>query len=400
MTSNERFVGSREGQGTQSRRHSGLSALIQAATSQLGHSFDVYKEQDTSVIDDAFQDRSETNWLSNKLSMDANETLSTRMRFPEILMTLASDRNNEDVITFLPDGKFLAIRVDEFSKDIMKRYFSVSVFEDFLGIADDWGFSCVFGHDNSIQILRHPLLIEGHWGKCSQIKFGISPADARLSALPIRVKEVLALSESTLADLSVGKRRLSPGFIAQKDSESPSTSQRRKSDDAPEIGSSASRGEADDEEGSSTIVSLRAPVDSSAAKTSYTSKCRHDELRSFALSITTSELKLCSSGSDSLSPSSSTSHPLRSPLVDLAVESATLTIVTDAIETLLRDKEHTMTTYLKHEATLSHSSLPGVVPLSKQLFSPDSASWHAPNRPCPSPEPRQVITDEEQDALE
>jgi hypothetical protein len=55
------------------------------------------------------------------------------------------------------------------------------------------------------------------------------------------------------------------------------------------------------------------------------------------------------------------------------VDNATHNIVTDAIETLLFDESHTRATYLKHEKELSTSSLPGVVPISKQLFSPSTS---------------------------
>jgi hypothetical protein len=58
------------------------------------------------------------------------------------------------------------------------------------------------------------------------------------------------------------------------------------------------------------------------------------------------------------------------PLVDEAVKKATQTIMTDAIETLLQDELHSIITYVKHERELSRSCLPGVVPLSKQLFEP------------------------------
>eukprot|EP00536_Pseudo-nitzschia_multiseries_P001036 jgi/Psemu1/300479/fgenesh1_kg.13_\ len=58
-----------------------------------------------------------------------------------------------------------------------------------------------------------------------------------------------------------------------------------------------------------------------------------------------------------------------SSLVDGGVETATHTIVTDAIEALLFDETHTRETYNRHEKELSVSSLPGVVPISKQLFS-------------------------------
>ena len=52
----------------------------------------------------------------------------------------------------------------------------------------------------------------------------------------------------------------------------------------------------------------------------------------------------------------------------VASSSATHDIVTDAIEALLFDEIHTRETYNKHEKELSLSSLPGVVPISKQLF--------------------------------
>jgi hypothetical protein len=59
--------------------------------------------------------------------------------------------------------------------------------------------------------------------------------------------------------------------------------------------------------------------------------------------------------------------------VDGAVEAATHTIVTDAIESLLFDEEHTRETYRKHEKELSISTLPGVIPISKQLFASEPA---------------------------
>merc|ERR1711935_1130079 len=56
-------------------------------------------------------------------------------------------------------------------------------------------------------------------------------------------------------------------------------------------------------------------------------------------------------------------------LVDGGVETATQNIATDATEALLFDETHTRETYHRHEKELSVSSLPGVVSISKQLFS-------------------------------
>lgn len=68
-----------------------------------------------------------------------------------------------------------------------------------------------------------------------------------------------------------------------------------------------------------------------------------------------------------------------SSLVDGGVETATQNIVTDAIEALLFDESHTRETYNRHKKELSVSSLPGVVPISKQLFSENESSYSASN---------------------
>jgi hypothetical protein len=89
------------------------------------------------------------------------------------------------------------------------------------------------------------------------------------------------------------------------------------------------------------------------------------------LAITTAQLNLQCSDEDNTSTTNANVE--RKPsvhLVDGAVERATQSIVTDAIETLLFDEGHTREMYLKHERELSKSSLPGIVPISKQLFSP------------------------------
>ncbi|GKY97704.1 hypothetical protein MPSEU_000728600 [Mayamaea pseudoterrestris] len=374
-------------QRTEGRRHSGLSALIQAATSQLGHHFEAEK-------DDEDQIRAATLKSYHGASQDALYDHShaveasygqQHQRFPEQLMTLANDTKNADLITFLPDGKFVAIRAQEFADELMGHWFAVSAFDDFLELAHDWGYSCISDRDCNIQVLRHPLFVQGNWDKCSQIKFGESPTKARLSALPHRIQHDFVIDDS-LNSLSIGKRRLSPGFIARQTSESSSTSHRLK------IKSSGS--ELEEVESLDEDDGVAAPTEGSSRPSetlSYTSASRHDELRSIALAITTSELKLSSSCSRSMP--SSPSQRYKSPLVDRAVESATHTIVTDAIETLLRDKTHTQKTYLKHESELSRSSLPGVVSLSKQLFSPDQASAAVtPDLAPQTPEPPELLS--------
>jgi hypothetical protein len=130
------------------------------------------------------------------------------------------------------------------------------------------------------------------------------------------------------------------------------------------------------------------PAPAAAASTSSPSdasfRTTTDDLRSIALSITTEKLRIRSCESPAADgPNPSRPRPPRTgssnpdfegtDLVDRAVESATHAVVTDAIETLLVDEDHTKQTYLKHEQALSVSTLRGVVPISKQLFSPEAA---------------------------
>ena len=362
---------SQEMYSSEGRRHSGLSALILAATSQLGHYFDPNDDSHPSSNESPELQPTAISGLSG-YSEAFEACYNEPKRFPELLMSLASDRRNVDVITFLPDGKFFAIRTHDFSESIMHHHFAISTFEEFLELSSDWGFRRFSELDCDIQVFRHPLFRLGDWDKCSQITLGESPTDARVSALTDRVRLELA-AEQLSSGISVSKRRLSPDSFARMSGESLNTSQRFKmnEDEAEYIKAVKLDSECDD----SLSVSHTTPDEThpDCAK-SFSSSSRHDELRSIALAITTNELRLTNSGSDCTSgPSSSPSQQHRSLLVDSAVESATHTIVTDAIESLLRDKQHTQNTYLKHEEELSRSSLPGVVPLSKQLFSPAPA---------------------------
>jgi len=99
------------------------------------------------------------------------------------------------------------------------------------------------------------------------------------------------------------------------------------------------------------------------------SPTKEDNVRSLAMAITTEKLNLKTADSPQDGNDNATAS---TPLIERAVESATCTIVTSAIETLLRDEGHTRETYLKHEKELSRSSIPGVVPISKQLFASKS----------------------------
>lgn len=345
--------------------HSGLSALIQAATFQLSHLDDDTQSSSLSHLHEKSSSHStvlssllDTTSRAPPISREADPRLQS---FPQILMTLAVDPKNIDVITFLPDGKFFAIRTHEFCKDAMINCFSVATFEEFLDLLNDWGFSRLLQENNfsGIELFRHPLFIECDWKKCDCIKFGESPTDVRVSALPERARIEYTLSDDAVCSPSLNasntKRRLSPGFLARRETEpSVSCKQRVKSKEPDSSGSDQSN--------------IRSRTDSdcneSLPTASHSTQSQVEELRSVALAITSEKLNIKNDSRDTPTSRNST------PLADEAVESCTHTIVTDAIETLLRDETHTKETYLKHENELGRSSLPGIISISKQLFSP------------------------------
>lgn len=346
--------------------HSGLSALIQAATSQLGHlaeeasaashNPDVEKEH-TKFVSVASSDDGHSSDGGEKQEHSAQtptmvpEPDPRRQSFPELLMTLAIDPANIDIITFLPDGKFFAVRSNEFADTLMTQFFAVTTFEEFLDLSSNWGFSRIIPSrsGSTIEVFRHPKFLKGDWDRCSRIKFGESPTEVRVSALPMTDFSQQDNSDPASTH-TVTKRRLSPGFLARRESETSVTSQKMKVE-----------GTAQDRRKDSSGTESEAEGSLCSAKIS-----KADELRAVALSITDEKMNLKGN-----SPDVDDNTSPRGPLVDCAVESATHTIVTDAIETLLRDENHSKKTYLKHEKELSKSSLPGVVPISKQLFSKD-----------------------------
>ena len=366
----------------------GLSALIQAATSQLGQLAEQAPEQrrdhqfhslSSKFEDGASSDGGERLGAPARTPPIIPEADPRKQSFPELLMTLAADPNNVDVIAFLPDGKFFAIRALDFSEDIMGTYFAVTNFGEFLELSHDWGFSRILQDPScsDIQVFRHPQFIRGEWEKCARIKFGESPTDLRVSALPGRARIEYTLSDDSTASSSNTKRRLSPGFLNRRGSESSVSSQRQRKDS---VSSHISH----------THNEGKTP-ESEAGDATSCGNSRSDDVRSIALAMTTENLNLKTD-----SERKEEEHE-RSPLIERAVESATHTIVTDAIESLLRDECHTKETYLKHEKELSRSSLPGVVPISKQLFSPKNTEKNGEIKEASSEE---VVSRPEEESLE
>jgi hypothetical protein len=376
--------------------HSGLSALIQAATSQLGDLADAAnrKSSDASDLSTAFSYGD-----GYTSSVDGDHLASTSARtpvmvpedgrkqsFPRLLMTHLLDPKNNDVITFLPDGKFFAIRTRKFALDLMIHAFHLSTFDEFLELIDGWGFTRIdIDSDSSmapgeeqqeqeqdqqtppsdIQVFRHPRFQKGDLDCSMKMRYGQNPTEARMSAIPDRAKIELTLSCSD--DSANSKRRLSPGYV-RRESVTSSCSQKPRmfiledQEILPaRLSFSTSTGIAQNGSQDST----ESLIGSTSTKTAR--RRSSADARSLALAMTTDKLHLHGESPDERD---SKKQPLSAvPLVDGAVERATHTIVTGAIETLLWDESHTRQTYLKHEQELSKSSLPGVIPISKQLFS-------------------------------
>lgn len=359
------------------RSHSGLSALIQAATSQFSN----LAEGATSDASDYHSRHRDGYASSNDTDLRSSTNTQTPTivpeehgrklsAFPERLMTLLLDSQNSDILTFLPDGKFFAIRSKEFAQDLMIHHLHVSSFVDFLELIQGWGFTRINSSNNTrssgIQVFRHPHFRKGYAKELRRIRFGQNPTDARVMAIPDRARIEYSFSDDS--GLSTSKRRLSPSHVASQESTDASQRQRVVGDPSSDV---ASDQEQPLSSPTPTVVTRSKSQDS--AEMNASSRRSSVDFRSHALAITTEKLNIqCSEDDDDDVDNNNTSddqkHTVR--LIDGGVERATHTIVTDAIETLLRDEGHTRETYLKHEKELSISSLPGVVPISKQLFSP------------------------------
>jgi hypothetical protein len=335
--------------------------------------------------------------------------------FPMILMNLLINPAYEDIVTFLPDGKYFAIRRLDFTDLLLYNNFHLISFNDFLELIIRWGFIRVSGNNinnnnagngnndsnndsnnnnssnnsnnntannsNSkadIYVFRHP-----HFGMNQPVdmnKIKVSNVDKAL------------LPQATL------QKCLSPSHV-ERDSEDYHHQRSR---------SLSSSSSTNDDKSMVTTPILLDPIYLSSSsnqnhcvQTGQQLRRRSSlELRGVAQAIVVSKLHLlhgCGElvkesehGYNNDSPDDNAahhhhhhhhhrrrSHPQQerrqstasSNLVDGGVETATQNIVTDAIEALLFDENHTRDTFMRHEKELSISSLPGVVPISMQLFS-------------------------------
>lgn len=355
---------------------SGLSALIQAATSQLGHLVDSDASEishpSPSHFGDGYTSSSDGDWRASTpvrtpTMVPEDSMTHHKATFPELLMTVLVDPMYSDIITFLPDGKFFAVRVKEFCDDLLHRHFELSSYEDFLEQLKKWGFVVISSEEEEaeqlvepiegrIQVFRHPHFRRGGAVDLKHVRASHNEATA-LSTISDRPSiRSVASDDSSIAS---SKRRLSPSHVDRDASDFRQKHKRALSDSETVIDVGSENGPVPGHSGTGTESFRPARRRSSL------------EIRSKALAVTAAQLSL--DDGQSAGPGTSKFERRASlPLVDGGVEAATHNIVADAIETLLFDESHTREMYLKHEKELSQSTIPGVVPISKQLFSPQA----------------------------
>lgn len=388
----------------------GLSALIEAATAQLGHLADVAcstlkdkseedGEQNGEVLYGADTDEKDDGTsrdgprgvvLGISEDQDLDGLLSAN--FPQRLLMLCLEPKNSDSIAFLPDGKFFAIRKSNF-RLLLPLFAGMVSFSDFLLLIDRWGFSRIGGggttgdgsteadpskvdDSTGIFVFRHPNFVANDKSRCRLIRYGEFPEHVRMHALPSHnrinvgvLSDVLLNKSDSIGPcpISQAKRRLSPGVLNRKESStSISSRQRVEEADHRHHERSFSLGGVTSHTPELMTRSKRRQRHSlpHAPLLSVSDDESNDQARSMALSITAERLKLTHKH---LNKNSVSSKPT---LVERAVTSCTHDIVTDAIESLLRDAGHSKQMYLKHEKELSKSSLPGVIPVCKHIFAP------------------------------
>jgi len=418
-----------------STAYSGLSALIQAATTQLGD----LSEEPTSAINTP---EGTPTLLSNPTTptidgahLDLNRTSSwhqgnsdvatvtpllisiengssgnpTKLFFPEVLMRLLADPSNEDIVTFLPDGKYFAIRRLIFSNEVLHKHFQLTSFEEFLQESRGWGFFRVNGNitadcdrtsnnindgncntssnnDSStgkgdIYVFRHP-----HFEKNRPVDMDKINSRNRDTMKGVSSKNYfiegkskhLTLLENTKTEVNASKRHLCPSDIGELGDNRQrlkidSKSLRYNIDPFPmTVSSSEPPYQQLRRQSSSELRGVAEAITASKLHFTNTTEARKEEddsSKDVLMIYDTDKTKYPHGGLDESQAGHERRHSTASSLVDGGVETATQNIVTDAIEALLFDERHTRETYHRHEKELSVSSLPGVVPISKQLFS-------------------------------
>jgi hypothetical protein len=340
----------------------GLSALLSAVTLQLNES---YEQESSSKVPqsssaarvvssggDSLQKRVTYASDGGVITDTAKSTptmvpeVAKQMPLPESLMTLLMDENNADILTFLPDGKFFAIRTHEFSTSLLKQYFSVETFESFRKELEESGFANIETDQPGIEVFRHRLFNKGDWKGCELLLGELEKRNKESLSPNTSVPASGSLNDHSLNRPETFKRRLSPAHAQRVNSESQSFSQKAKI-----------QNEASSSGGSPEAGFINGPPDPVRMLRNVSDEDYHSAARAITV-----EKIICNGQGHS----PTAKQPV--PLEQQAVVGTTRTIVTEAIESLLRDGDHTKETFNKHERALSQSSLPGMVPISKQLF--------------------------------
>eukprot|EP00934_Nitzschia_sp_Nitz4_P000776 Nitzschia sp. Nitz4//scaffold163_size50693//19936//21096//NITZ4_006988-RA/size50693-processed-gene-0.46-mRNA-1//-1//CDS//3329538031//776//frame0 len=307
--------------------------------------------------------------------------------FPETLMTLLSDPQNIDVITFLPDGKFFAVRVQTFVEELLQPHFQMSSFEEFVETLEAWGFTAISSEEEtdasprksrgleeiteaSIQVFRHPHFRRG--GDLHGLRYSPSRSgDSHMSSVPGRTKIEFTLSDDSSTS---AKRRLSPSHGDKYDSEEITRRQRTGTIDKGTFEETHDSDQRQSVQRHGFVVPTYGSPSTAATSASEPSRQvsrrrSSTDIRSKALAFAEAQLSIEDTQTKTNLVANKAQRRASLPLIDGGLDKATHTIVSDAIETLLFDERHTRETFLKHEKELSKSSLPGVIPISKQLFS-------------------------------
>mmetsp|Transcript_12754 Transcript_12754/g.26027 ORF Transcript_12754/g.26027 Transcript_12754/m.26027 type:complete len:473 (+) Transcript_12754:559-1977(+) len=345
-------------------------------------------------------------------------------------MLLLLNPANEDVVTFLPHGKYFAIRRVDFTNQLLRKNFQLTCFEDFLEVAKRWGFISVNdninedgnngGSNSSNNDTNNTNNGSGDESSNKNKRKVNSSSKTDIYVFrrshfeknrPVDMNKIKLQSEGVRkgqqqqCDSSVGGKAPPPTTFQNNASREKSNSDNKRElspyhDNRDSTEDCRQRLRRKSKKKSDAVDRLSLADGSCDQPAQQLRRRSSKELRGVAQAITTSKIYLSNTSEvikaeddsnnmrhsqmidniDDRSSPLSRPDPILAPqlergqstgssLVDGGVETATHTIVTDAIEALLFDENHTRETYNRHEKELSVSSLPGVVPISKQLFS-------------------------------
>jgi len=314
-------------------------------------------------------------------------------------MVLLLNPVHEDVVTFLPDGKYFAIRRADFTNQLLHEHFQLRCFDEFLEVAKGWGFVRVNGNINQVgnnyskgdagepSSTKHRSNVDSSKADIYVFRRSYFEKNRPIDLTKLRFQNETGDSSpqtthttgSGKSNSMTKKRELSALHTDKDSGRNHRQRLRRKSKTVPEdvdhplsipSGSCDQPAQQRRRRSSLELRGVAQAITSSKIYLSNTSDIIQDDDSHHNLMMDTADGGSSSgSGPDHITAPQLKRQSTTSSLVDGGVETATHTIVTDAIEALLFDETHTRETYNRHEKQLSVSSLPGVVPISKQLFS-------------------------------